>query len=279
MAVTAHLSALEATGLIRLAQARPELEYLFRHTLVQDVAYDSLVKADRRTLHHAAGEALEGLYPDRVETREYAPLVGHHFLEAGEEARALHYFTLAGDAAAQAYAVAEAAAHYSQGLELARRASPPVPRDRLLHLFAQRGRALELAGRFEAAEKNYQQLEAWGETAGDRGLVLEGLIRRATLYAVPTSQMDPSRAVALARQALQLARELGDRPAEARSLWNLANAAKFADRMAEALDYGEQAIAVARENGLREQLALALNDVYPGYMFSGQMDRSVAMLG
>ena len=43
-----HLTHLEATGLLRLAQTRPELEYLFRHALLQDTAYESLLLTDRK---------------------------------------------------------------------------------------------------------------------------------------------------------------------------------------------------------------------------------------
>ncbi|MGH2522606.1 MAG: hypothetical protein ACRDH2_08895 [Anaerolineales bacterium] len=67
-----HLSTLETSGLIRLAARQPELEYLFRHALIQEAAYGSLVKADRRNLHRAVGEALERLYPDRLLARTCA---------------------------------------------------------------------------------------------------------------------------------------------------------------------------------------------------------------
>ena len=58
-----QIETLEAKGLIRVASHRPELEYLFRHWLVQDAAYGSLLKQERRDLHRQVGEALETLYP------------------------------------------------------------------------------------------------------------------------------------------------------------------------------------------------------------------------
>ena len=77
MTLAAHLNTLESTGLVHLAQTLPELEYLFRHALIQDAAYRSLVKADRRALHRAVGEMLERAYPDRID--ELAPLLARHF--------------------------------------------------------------------------------------------------------------------------------------------------------------------------------------------------------
>jgi len=114
-----HLAQLEFSGLVRLAQALPELEYLFRHALIQDAAYRSLVKADRRTLHRIVGEALERAYADRID--EIAPLLARHFDEAGDDDRALKYFTLAGDVAARTYANAEAILHYTCALQIAKR--------------------------------------------------------------------------------------------------------------------------------------------------------------
>ena len=55
MTIISQLNALEMSGLIRLVQAQPELEYLFRHALVQDTAYGSLLKQDRKRLHLAVG--------------------------------------------------------------------------------------------------------------------------------------------------------------------------------------------------------------------------------
>src|SRR3990172_2344393 len=99
MTLASHLTALEVTGLVLLAQSQPELEYLFRHALVQEAAYYSLVKQDRKHLHGLVGEALERTYPDRLE--ELAPLLAQHFTEAGEDERALKYYTLAAGSAAR----------------------------------------------------------------------------------------------------------------------------------------------------------------------------------
>src|SRR3990172_55440 len=116
MILTSQLDTLLASGLVQLAAAQPELEYLFRHALIQDAAYHSLVKADRKQLHRAVGDALEALYSDQAASRELAPLLAQHYDLAGEDGRALRYFTLAADAAARVYANPEAALHYSRAL-------------------------------------------------------------------------------------------------------------------------------------------------------------------
>ena len=96
----------EAAGLLRIASVNPEPVFRFRHVLVQEAAYESLLKADRRRLHRQVGEAIEAGGPDRRE--ELAPILGLHFERAGEAERAVEYLLLAGRAAYRRFAVREA---------------------------------------------------------------------------------------------------------------------------------------------------------------------------
>ena len=116
MASEAQLDTLEAKGLIRLATYRPELEYLFRHWLVQDAAYGSLLKQERRELHRRVGEALESLYPERRD--ELAAVLALHFEQAGEHAKALEYLLAAGQHALDRSAIREAHAAFVRAAEL-----------------------------------------------------------------------------------------------------------------------------------------------------------------
>src|SRR5206468_640393 len=95
MSARAELGTLEASGLIQIAALQPELEYLFRHALVQEAAYASLLKQDRRTLHLAAAEAIIELHPER--RREHAAVIAMHLEQAGEAARAAQQFIVAGE--------------------------------------------------------------------------------------------------------------------------------------------------------------------------------------
>jgi predicted ATPase len=101
-----QLDALEAKGLIRLASVAPELEYLFRHALVQDTAYGSLLKQERRALHLLVGGALEELYPER--RGDLAAVLAMHFEQAGETDRAVRYLAEAARFAYDRFAIVEA---------------------------------------------------------------------------------------------------------------------------------------------------------------------------
>lgn len=280
--LTQHLTQLEASGLIRLAAVQPELEYLFRHALVQDAAYASLVKADRKQLHLVVGEALERLHPEQLASRELAPVLAQHFYQAGDGERALRYFTLAGDAAARVYANAEAEMQYARALELATRGDAPisVTSEQLTHLYLSQGHALELTSQYPEAWRNYEDMEVLARARGDRALELASLCERAKVRSTPTPLHNLVEGQTLAEQALALARELGDRRAECQVLWILMLVNYFTSRPREAVAYGERSSAIARELGEsgREQLAFTLNDISRAYAALGQMERAFEVL-
>ncbi len=269
-----QLAHLESRDLVYRAETQPELEYLFRHALVHEAAYASLVKFDRMDLHRAVGEALERLYPDRLD--ELAPVLARHFDRAGKPDRALEYYTRAGDAAARLYANLEAAAHYTRALETAARG--PHDTGQLRHLYLRRGQALELSGRHAEALENYHSMEMLARERGDRALELAALMARATIHATFTPAHDPAQGEALLAQALTLARALGDRASEAKLLWNLMLVNLYTNRMREAMDYGQPALALARALGQREQAAFTLNDLGRVHTGLGEFERAHAAL-
>jgi tetratricopeptide (TPR) repeat protein len=112
-----ELGTLEASGLIEIAALMPELEYLFRHALVQDAAYGSLLKQDRRTLHRAAAETILALHPERE--RELAGVIAMHYERAGDEAAAAPHLVVAGEHALERFANKEATAFFKRAGEVA----------------------------------------------------------------------------------------------------------------------------------------------------------------
>ena len=112
MNARADLNALEAGGLIEIAALQPELEYLFRHALVQEAAYSSLLKQDRRTLHRAAAETILALHPGRES--ELASVVAMHYEQSGDAQHAADYLVLAGEHALERFANREAFAFFTR---------------------------------------------------------------------------------------------------------------------------------------------------------------------
>src|SRR5262249_38872936 len=94
----------------------PQATYVFKHALIQDAAYQSLLKSTRQHYHHRIAHVLEAQYP---ETAEAAPeLLAHYYTEAGYIAQAIPYWQRAGEHASKRSAYLEAVAHLTTGLEL-----------------------------------------------------------------------------------------------------------------------------------------------------------------
>jgi hypothetical protein len=111
-----HLVLLQREQLIRERARLPESEFIFQHQLTLEAAYDGLLQRVRRVLHRRVAEAMERLYPDRIESQ--LGLLAQHWERAGNTARAGSYFRRAGEQAAAQYANTEAVNYLSHALDL-----------------------------------------------------------------------------------------------------------------------------------------------------------------
>jgi class 3 adenylate cyclase/tetratricopeptide (TPR) repeat protein len=94
----------------------PELEYVFKHALTQEVAYNSLLQKRRIEIHEKIGSAIEDLYADRLE--EYYELLAYHYLRSDNKEKALGYLDLANQKAAKLNAMEAAKSYFDQGMDL-----------------------------------------------------------------------------------------------------------------------------------------------------------------
>ena len=251
MALVERLTQIESAGLVRQAQSTPDLEYVFTHALVQEAAYASLLKQDRKQLHARVGEELERAYGTHPE--EHAALLAHHFWHAGVWASAASYSLIAGDAALKAYANREAMGHFDRARQ-ALREMPGAPGEQVvdsllgwaraafrIRPYAEQLEPLEEAERITRALNDLRRLAKVLHSIGTVHLA-SGHISRAVgpltecfaladqlederLLIIPTFAMgmlvidaDPRRAVELLDRAARLARKHGDPETQAYAL-------------------------------------------------------------
>lgn len=211
-----ELDTLEAKGLIRLATIQPELEYLFRHQLVQDAAYGSLLKQERRELHGQVGEALEDLYPER--RGELSPVLGMHFEQAGETEKAIEYYAAGARHALGQYAIQEAYAGFDRASSLidqeaAHPTAAALPADvvrdrRRRQIEVELGRA-DAGYSFRSPEESFDALERIIEPAEELG-DLELLGRVHMLIALGRLQSGESASSPPVKRSLDRITEIGE---------------------------------------------------------------------
>ena len=130
----------------------PRSRYMFKHALIQDAAYQSLVRRTRQQYHRQVAELLESNFADTVEASP--ELVAHHYSEAGLPAQAVTYWHRAGENATRRSANLEAIGHLTTGLaQLAQ--LPETPERAKQELALQR-----LLGQASFATKGYASPEA-----------------------------------------------------------------------------------------------------------------------
>jgi predicted ATPase len=96
----------------------PQASYTFKHALIQDVAYQSLLRSTRQQVHQRIAQVLEAQFPEMVETQP--ELLAHHYTEAGMATEAVRFWQQAGQRASARSAHLEAIAHFTKGLDLLR---------------------------------------------------------------------------------------------------------------------------------------------------------------
>jgi predicted ATPase len=94
----------------------PQATYTFKHALIQDAAYESLLKSTRQHYHQRIAQVLEAQFPETAESQP--ELLAHHYTEAGLTEKAVHYWYHAGQRAAERSAHVEALGHLRTGLSL-----------------------------------------------------------------------------------------------------------------------------------------------------------------
>jgi len=252
MTLAHHLTTLTDYGLLNLAQLEPELEYLFRHALIQDAAYHSLLKTDRKRFHHLAAVTLQALYTNRLE--ELSPVLGYHFQHAEEHESAIHYFAQAGTRALGTFANLEAIEYFSTALTLTA-FDDPRRADFLINLgdaqyrqgqqaqaittYREAARQLEVQRDYDQIAWVYTQMSRFAFYSNDLPQMITICLEGAALLRQPTGEWplvprmvdflratalsyfflgDPPEAARWAEMAIALAEQLGDPAGRANAL-------------------------------------------------------------
>ena len=162
------LDRLVAAGLLFRQGSPPHATYLFKHALVQDAAYGTLLRGPRQELHARIAAATETGMPERVEREP--ELLAYHYAEAGQPDTAAGYWLAAGRLAARRSANSEAVAHLRRGIAAVRGLPETVERNHLeLALQLALGPALVSSRGFGDAEAStgYQRAAELARRLGD----------------------------------------------------------------------------------------------------------------
>jgi len=257
--------------LTRLDRPEPDLVYLFKHALTQDVAYASLSFARRRELHRRVGEFIETVYADHLE--EHYDTLAYHFEQCQQPERALTYALLAGAQAQAVYANDEALHYYQQVEDYLAYLPGEVYWSSALRLLLKRSVLHRLNGDYDLAEADLTRAFGLAQTYQDTRAEAEAYCLLADLRYY---EMRNEESLLAARRAHSLALT-HHHPAELNTaLVQLGIACQMVGDIERSMEYLQQAHDLAEARGDRLTLARALSTMAVAWwLYRGELDQAL----
>jgi tetratricopeptide (TPR) repeat protein len=246
----AHLDEL-ATRSFLLPPRLPGQAYTFKHILMRDVVYETLLHYNRRILHRLNAEYMEAHYSANLEPHYHS--LAENWLAAGEREKAIEFYMKAGESSRRSYDNTGALAAYSQALDLLSDTDR-----RKCRSFRERGGVNQFIGRTAAAQEDYEKSLALARELQSRE---EECLSSYSLGAFQVAQSNHKDAATNLQGALSISRETGDRVREGSVLFCMGLMAQDRNQFDQALSYYEQALRMSRETGDRRSEAEILNQV------------------
>jgi class 3 adenylate cyclase/tetratricopeptide (TPR) repeat protein len=248
-AIRGALRTLQRAELVREGARWPEPVFRFRHSLIQEAAYRSLLRRRRQELHRRAAEGIEGQGAERADA--LVGMLALHWEAAGDDERALTAHRRAAEAALRLFALEEAIEHWTGVLDAAERLGRPSTDAAVLDAHRWRGALHYGRGELGAARRDLETGLAGARAAADDERAVEVLLELAAVL----RHQDWPRALALYDDAVRLSEGLGESALRVNVLGRGCIAYCNQLRLTRAVETGEGALALA-EGGVGGRAAL-----------------------
>ncbi|MBN1484347.1 MAG: tetratricopeptide repeat protein [Chloroflexia bacterium] len=276
-ALREHLESLQSFDIVRFESPTPEEAYIFKHAVTHEVAYGTLLYAQRRELHASIARYYERRYGSHLEP--YYALLAYHCGRSGDEERHLFYCRRAGEEAGRRFAHAEAISFYTEALGLLDRRGERLRGEALREndrqrwdLLAKREGIYDLIGQHQEQRADIAELLRLARDLDEPDRYLRGLLR---LAAFQTMTNDYEGAGETLAQALRQAQDLTDRQSEARCWHILGRVAYYRGHCQEALQHYERALELAHSVGDESESASILNSLGLAHYMLGAYRQSL----
>jgi len=231
----------------------PQATYLFKHALIRDAAYESLLKRTRKHYHQKIAGALEERFPETAQAQP--ELLAYHCTLSEAWERAFEYLVRSGDKARQVYANQEAITFYTQAIEASGRITPALDAAQLLPLYEGRGLVWMLLTKYDAAIADFQMMRQTARASGNPQKDGESLCHLAFAHWVTFAAEQLPFVEQYAEEALLLAQRTGDQKILARSLTSLGSIDVWRGNLQEAEQKLDASLRISRQERYQDSLA------------------------
>jgi tetratricopeptide (TPR) repeat protein len=271
-----HLANLQGLEFIYEKTLFPELEYIFRHAMTQEVAYNNLLLQRRKEFHRLAGEAMEKLYAETIQ--EHLGPLAFHFYRAETWEKAFKYLMAAGERARFAYATREAIDYFDKALEVSQKIPDIADKEKLIRLYESRGRTLQVLTEYEKAAEDFKSEIKLLRDLGDKKKEAQALINLAICYGPYRGLAESKKVKECFDKALNLIIETGDQAGELR--WNMMTGFHIlaTGQAAEGVKYLQKAVDMCRKFGNKRALGPAVGFLSIGHYYMGYLEAAESEL-
>jgi tetratricopeptide (TPR) repeat protein len=238
----------------------PELEYIFRHALTQEVAYNSLLLQRRKEIHERTGKAIEELYPHRLE--EFYEMLAWHYSHSDNRNKAFRYLKLSGLKAARSHSHREAFRLFKDSLEVLHQMpkTPDSQRDRLEILSMMAG-SMRPLGYPESSIGFLLEGEALAKDLGDEKVLANFFGYMGHFYSV--ARGDPALAKTYIEKALSTSELTGEVEIIAPAVYDFVTFCTYRGEVSKICEVAPKCIELIERTGTQLELFGRPYNIYP----------------
>jgi len=211
-----HLTNLVGLEILYEKVLYPEIEYIFKHALTQEVAYESLLKQRRREIHGRIASTIEELYAGRLD--EHLEVLAHHYDQSGNSEKAFEYLMLAGEKSNRHFAVQAACQFFTKAIEVIESTPITLDSEKEVRLHQGLADASYATGDIKAALEEFRKTVEICRIHGMIEHEMDNLGELAMVMWLSPIKVMKDEAIRCHEEGIARAREVGDKAAESRIL-------------------------------------------------------------
>ena len=266
------LSALERLDLIRTRSLQPDLEYMFKHSLTQEVVYSGLLKKERREIHEQIALAMESVFKERLP--EFYETLAFHFKRGKSVLKAVDYLIRSGEKSLGRYAVEEAHQYYNEAYDILTNKpdKTKAEEDLLIKLLIEWALVFYYRGDFKGLTDLFSAHESLAQALDDKGKT--GMFYAWLGFALWFRE-EMRRSYQYLLKALELGEEIDDKQVIGYACTWLAYPCVELGSLEEAINFAERAQEIARLLPSDQYLFFkSLDGMAFAYVFRGESKKN-----
>ena len=243
-----------------------EMNYLFKHALLRDSAYDMQLRSKLKELHKFAAESYIEVFGEGV--KEHYAIIAFHYEKAEIRDKTMEYLEKAGDFAKEIYQNEKGIEFYERLISLIKKTNLPL----LSSILIKKGRILQLIGKWDDAFSDYELSLKISEELKNKNGIANAIGSMGVIY---RWQSNYPKAMGCHEKQLKIAKKLGNKNEIASAIGNMGVVYAKKHNYSKAMEYYEKGLVLFKEMGSKEKIATVMGDMGDIYRWQSNYSKAV----